>query len=132
MRKGIATVSVSGVLADKLDGRSRRPGFDGVEIFDNDLVASPLSPREVARPVRRPRPARSTSSSRCATSRASRPSGSTPCCTGSRAKLDVMAELGADDRAGLLATSAPTPSTTSTSRAEQLHRARRRWPPSTA
>jgi 4-hydroxyphenylpyruvate dioxygenase len=47
MRKGIATVSISGVLADKLDAIAAA-GFDGIEIFDNDLVASPLSPREVA------------------------------------------------------------------------------------
>lgn len=47
MRKGIATVSVSGVLTQKLEAIAAA-GFDGVEIFDNDLVASPLSPREVA------------------------------------------------------------------------------------
>ena len=47
MRKGIATVSLSGVLADKL-AAAAAAGFDGVEIFDNDLVASPLAPREVA------------------------------------------------------------------------------------
>ncbi len=48
MRKGIATVSLSGVLADKLEAVAEA-GFDGIEVFDNDLVASPLSPREVAR-----------------------------------------------------------------------------------
>ncbi len=47
MRKGIATVSLSGVLADKL-AAAAAAGFDGVEIFDNDLVSSPLAPREVA------------------------------------------------------------------------------------
>jgi 4-hydroxyphenylpyruvate dioxygenase len=47
MRTGIATVSVSGILAEKLEAIAAA-GFDGVEIFDNDLVASPLSPREVA------------------------------------------------------------------------------------
>ncbi|GAA4115068.1 sugar phosphate isomerase/epimerase and 4-hydroxyphenylpyruvate domain-containing protein [Nocardioides fonticola] len=47
-RRGIATVSLSGLLADKLEAAAAA-GFDGVEIFDNDLVASPLSPREVAR-----------------------------------------------------------------------------------
>ncbi len=47
MRKSIATVSLSGLLADKLTAIARA-GFDGVEVFDNDLVASPLSPREVA------------------------------------------------------------------------------------
>ena len=44
---GIATVSLSGLLADKLDAIAGA-GFDGVEIFDNDLVASPLPPAEVA------------------------------------------------------------------------------------
>ena len=48
MRTGIATVSLSGLLADKLDAIAGA-GFDGVEIFDNDLVACPLPPREVAR-----------------------------------------------------------------------------------
>lgn len=47
-RRGIATVSLSGVLADKL-GAAAEAGFDGVELFDNDLISSPLSPREVAR-----------------------------------------------------------------------------------
>lgn len=48
MRKGIATVSLSGLLADKLPAIAAA-GFDGLELFDNDLVASPLAPREVAR-----------------------------------------------------------------------------------
>lgn len=47
IRKGIATVSLSGVLADKLEAIAAA-GFDGLEIFDNDLIASPMSPREVA------------------------------------------------------------------------------------
>ena len=47
MRKGIATVSISGVLAEKLTAIAGA-GFDGIEIFDNDLIASPLSPREIA------------------------------------------------------------------------------------
>jgi 4-hydroxyphenylpyruvate dioxygenase len=47
MRKGIATVSVSGVLTGKLDAIAAA-GFDGVEIFDNDLIESPLSPRGIA------------------------------------------------------------------------------------
>lgn len=42
----IATVSISGTLEDKLRSISAA-GFDGVEIFENDLIASPLSPREV-------------------------------------------------------------------------------------
>ena len=82
MRKGIATVSVSGVLADKLDAiaaaglRRRRD----LRQRPGRLAAVPARGRG---PLRRPRPARSTCSSRCATSRACRPSGSTPCCTGS-------------------------------------------------
>ncbi|MCW2850060.1 MAG: hpd [Marmoricola sp.] len=47
MRKGIATVSLSGVLGDKLDAVARA-GFDAIELFDNDLIGSPLSPRDVA------------------------------------------------------------------------------------
>jgi 4-hydroxyphenylpyruvate dioxygenase len=47
MRKSIATVSLSGLLGDKLTAIADA-GFDGVEVFDNDLIASPLSPREVA------------------------------------------------------------------------------------
>ncbi|MEV1243078.1 TIM barrel protein [Nonomuraea sp. NPDC049750] len=46
MRKSIATVSVSGTLAEKLAAISAA-GFDGVEIFENDLLVSPLSPEEV-------------------------------------------------------------------------------------
>lgn len=47
LRRSIATVSLSGVLADKL-AAAAAAGFDGIEVFDNDLVASPLSPAEVA------------------------------------------------------------------------------------
>lgn len=46
MTFGIATVSLSGTLEDKLRAASAA-GFDGVEIFENDLIASPLRPREV-------------------------------------------------------------------------------------
>ena len=48
MHLGIATVSLSGLLEDKLPAISAA-GFDGVEIFDNDLIASPYSPSEIAR-----------------------------------------------------------------------------------
>ena len=48
MRKGIATVSVSGLFTEKLDAIAAA-GFDGVEIFDNDLIACPSSPREIAK-----------------------------------------------------------------------------------
>jgi hypothetical protein len=47
MRKSIATVSLSGSLAEKLAAAAAAAGFDGVEIFENDLLASPLSPEEV-------------------------------------------------------------------------------------
>ncbi len=50
MRTSIATVSVSGSLADKLDAIAAA-GFDGVEIFEQDLLASDLSPSEVGRMV---------------------------------------------------------------------------------
>jgi 4-hydroxyphenylpyruvate dioxygenase len=45
-RRGIATVSLSGTLDDKLDAAARA-GFDGVEIFEGDLVSAPWSPAEV-------------------------------------------------------------------------------------
>ncbi|MEU2268921.1 TIM barrel protein [Streptomyces olindensis] len=46
MRTSIATVSLSGSLTEKLDAAARA-GFDGVEIFDNDLLASPLTPEDI-------------------------------------------------------------------------------------
>ncbi|WP_433826593.1 bifunctional sugar phosphate isomerase/epimerase/4-hydroxyphenylpyruvate dioxygenase family protein [Actinoplanes sp. CA-015351] len=46
MRRSIATVCVSGTLEDKL-AAAAAAGFDGIEIFENDLVVSSLSPREV-------------------------------------------------------------------------------------
>ncbi|MFH8571981.1 bifunctional sugar phosphate isomerase/epimerase/4-hydroxyphenylpyruvate dioxygenase family protein [Streptomyces sp. NPDC017993] len=46
MRKSIATVSLSGSLSEKLTAVAAA-GFDGVEIFENDLIASPLGPEEV-------------------------------------------------------------------------------------
>ena len=48
MRKSIATVSLSGVLTEKLDAIAAA-GFDGVEIFEQDLLTSPLSPEAVRR-----------------------------------------------------------------------------------
>jgi 3-dehydroshikimate dehydratase len=48
MRRSIATVSLSGTLADKLTATGTA-GFDGVEIFENDLIASELSPEDVRR-----------------------------------------------------------------------------------
>jgi 4-hydroxyphenylpyruvate dioxygenase len=46
--RAIATVSLSGTLDDKLDAAARA-GFDGVEIFEGDLVSAPWSPGEVRR-----------------------------------------------------------------------------------
>ncbi|MEU6674938.1 TIM barrel protein [Streptomyces sp. NPDC046925] len=46
MRKSIATVSLSGPLSEKLIAIATA-GFDGVEIFENDLLGGPLSPEEV-------------------------------------------------------------------------------------
>jgi 4-hydroxyphenylpyruvate dioxygenase len=46
VRTGIATVCLSGTLEEKL-AAAARAGFDGVEIFENDLIGSPLSPAEV-------------------------------------------------------------------------------------
>jgi 4-hydroxyphenylpyruvate dioxygenase len=48
MRRSIATVSLSGSLAEKLTAVGGA-GFNGVEIFENDLVASELSPADVRR-----------------------------------------------------------------------------------
>jgi 4-hydroxyphenylpyruvate dioxygenase len=47
MRTSIATVCLSGTLTEKLHA-SADAGFDAVEIFEPDLIASPLSPEEVA------------------------------------------------------------------------------------
>ncbi|MGO2633563.1 MAG: TIM barrel protein [Galactobacter sp.] len=46
MKTSIATVCLSGSLAEKLDACAAA-GFDGVEIFEQDLVVSPLSPAEI-------------------------------------------------------------------------------------
>ena len=46
IRRAIATVCLSGMLDDKLDAVAAA-GFDGVEIFENDLIASSSTPAEV-------------------------------------------------------------------------------------
>jgi 4-hydroxyphenylpyruvate dioxygenase len=51
MFTSIATVSVSGVLEDKLRAIARA-GFDGVEIFENDLITSPNSPEVIGQMIR--------------------------------------------------------------------------------
>jgi 4-hydroxyphenylpyruvate dioxygenase len=48
MKHGIATVSLSGMLREKLQAAAAAH-FDGVEIFENDLLQYPGSPREVRR-----------------------------------------------------------------------------------
>jgi 4-hydroxyphenylpyruvate dioxygenase len=51
LRTSIATVSLSGDLAEKLEAIARA-GFDGVEIFENDFLAFDNSPAAVGRMVR--------------------------------------------------------------------------------
>jgi 4-hydroxyphenylpyruvate dioxygenase len=46
VKVGIATVCLSGTLDDKLAAVAAA-GFDGVEIFENDLVVSPWSPKQL-------------------------------------------------------------------------------------
>jgi len=48
MKHGIATVSLSGMLREKLQAAAAAH-FDGVEIFENDLLQYPGSPAEVRR-----------------------------------------------------------------------------------
>lgn len=45
-RRGVATVCLSGTLEDKLTAAAHA-GFDGIEIFEPDLLASPWSPAEL-------------------------------------------------------------------------------------
>ncbi|MEV0701712.1 TIM barrel protein [Saccharopolyspora sp. NPDC050389] len=47
-RRVIATVCLSGTLEDKL-AAAAAAGFDGVEIFENDLIASAATPAEIRR-----------------------------------------------------------------------------------
>lgn len=47
MKTSMATVCISGTLADKLHACAAA-GFDGVEIFEPDLLAAPESPEEIA------------------------------------------------------------------------------------
>jgi 4-hydroxyphenylpyruvate dioxygenase len=46
MRTGIATVCLSGTLKEKMQACAIA-GFDGIEIFEQDLVTSPLNPEDV-------------------------------------------------------------------------------------
>ncbi|MFI6070282.1 TIM barrel protein [Actinoplanes sp. NPDC051343] len=49
-RTSIATVCLSGALEDRLDAAAAA-GFDAVEIFENDLIASDRSPADIRRRV---------------------------------------------------------------------------------
>ncbi|KGJ17651.1 bifunctional sugar phosphate isomerase/epimerase/4-hydroxyphenylpyruvate dioxygenase family protein [Paracoccus sanguinis] len=51
MKTGIATVSVPGVLSQKLAAIAAA-GFDGIEIFEQDFIADAHSPAEIGRMVR--------------------------------------------------------------------------------
>ncbi|MCC5958635.1 MAG: sugar phosphate isomerase/epimerase and 4-hydroxyphenylpyruvate domain-containing protein [Rhodobacteraceae bacterium] len=51
MKLSLATVSIAGDLRQKLAAIAAA-GFDGVEIFEQDLIASDASPREIGRMVR--------------------------------------------------------------------------------
>lgn len=51
MKTSIATVSISGTFAEKLRAIAEA-GFDGIEIFEQDFIASDFSPREVGQMVR--------------------------------------------------------------------------------
>lgn len=51
MKTSIATVSIAGTFADKLAAIAGA-GFDGIEIFEQDFIASDLGPREVGAMVR--------------------------------------------------------------------------------
>jgi 4-hydroxyphenylpyruvate dioxygenase len=46
-RHSIATVCLSGTLEDKL-AAAAAAGFDGIEVFEQDLIASPWSPADIA------------------------------------------------------------------------------------
>ncbi|EPX83191.1 Sugar phosphate isomerase/epimerase [Rubellimicrobium thermophilum DSM 16684] len=51
MKTSIATVSISGTFAEKLEAIAAA-GFDGIEIFEQDFIASDFRPEEVGRMVR--------------------------------------------------------------------------------
>lgn len=51
MKTSIATVSISGTFAEKLAAIATA-GFDGIEIFEQDFIASDFTPTEVGRMVR--------------------------------------------------------------------------------
>jgi 4-hydroxyphenylpyruvate dioxygenase len=46
MRTSIATVCLSGTLEEKMHAAAAA-GFDGIEVFEQDLVVSPSSPEQI-------------------------------------------------------------------------------------
>jgi 4-hydroxyphenylpyruvate dioxygenase len=51
MKFGIATVSISGNLEEKVEAIAAA-GFDGIEIFEQDFIADARPPREVGERIR--------------------------------------------------------------------------------
>lgn len=51
MKTSIATVSISGSFSEKLDAIAKA-GFDGIEIFEQDFIASDYAPRDIGAMVR--------------------------------------------------------------------------------
>ncbi|MEO5619957.1 MAG: sugar phosphate isomerase/epimerase, partial [Cypionkella sp.] len=51
MKTSIATVSISGAFREKLDAIAKA-GFDGIEIFEQDFIASDHAPRDIGAMVR--------------------------------------------------------------------------------
>ena len=51
MKTGIATVSISGNLEEKIEAIAAA-GFDGIEIFEQDFIADSRSPRDVGERIR--------------------------------------------------------------------------------
>jgi len=94
MQTSIATVSISGSLESKIRAAADA-GFDGVEIFENDLLGFPGSPREVGQVIRE-------AGMRCTLFQPFRDLEGMPSEQRARAfermerKFDVMAELGTD------------------------------------
>ena len=95
LRTSIATVCLSGTLTEKLHACAEA-GFDGVEIFEPDLVASPASPEEIVRSGRAGSASPSTSTSRSATPRGSPRPLFAAVLHRARAKFRLMQRLGID------------------------------------
>ncbi len=92
MKTSIATVSLSGSLTEKLHACAAA-GFDGVEMFEPDLIANDHSPEEI-RALAGGSGCRWTSTSRCATSRVSTRRRSPTTCAAPRATFATAQRLG--------------------------------------